>query len=114
MGMGGGLVLVLLAPCCGEVLWVPRQMRYSPPGQAQGPLIHPTPPLVPTGRRALPFPYLVGKIHQAIGRAMSGSHIQLLLEFRLISCQAACRLGSRDFHKIWLAWLHTLLRKKLV
>ena len=23
----------------------------SPPGQAPGPLIHPTPPLVPTGRR---------------------------------------------------------------
>src|SRR5438105_3845500 len=39
-------------------------MRYPPPGQAQGPLIHPIPPLVPTGRRALPFPHVVGKIHQ--------------------------------------------------
>src|SRR5258706_4658404 len=28
------------------------------PGQAQGPLIHPTPPLVPTGRRGAPIPRL--------------------------------------------------------
>src|SRR5260221_242562 len=33
---------------------------------------------------------------------------------RLISPQAACRLGSRDFHKLWLAWLPTLLRKQVV
>src|SRR5713101_5156109 len=25
------------------------QLNHMPPGQAQGPLIHPTPPLVPTG-----------------------------------------------------------------
>ena len=36
------------------------------------------------------------------------------LMFRLISRQAACRLGSRDFHEIWLARLPTLLRKNLV
>ncbi len=66
MGMGGGLVLVLVAPRFGEVLWILRQMRYPSRGQAQGPLIHPTPPLVPTGRWALPFPYVVGTIHQVM------------------------------------------------
>src|SRR5258706_1091243 len=41
MGMGGGLVLVLVAPRFGEVLWILRQMRYPSRGQAQGPLIYP-------------------------------------------------------------------------
>src|SRR5690242_16736247 len=47
--MGGGLVLVLLAT---RFVGVPRgQPVSSARGQAQGPLIHPTPPLVPTGCR---------------------------------------------------------------
>src|SRR5713101_294207 len=39
----------------------------SPPGQAQGPLIHPTPPLVPTGciqDAGRTFPDAVGTIHR--------------------------------------------------
>ncbi len=39
----------------------------SPPGQAQGPLIHPTPPLVPTGciqDAGRTFPDSVGTIHR--------------------------------------------------
>jgi hypothetical protein len=46
--MGGGLVLVLVevrSVCCTE----PRRIPL-PPGQAQGPRIRPTLPLVPTGR----------------------------------------------------------------
>jgi len=50
---GGGLVLVLVA---WRVVWVAwGQPVSSPPGQAQGPLIHPTAPLVPTGGRT-PLP----------------------------------------------------------
>jgi len=57
---GGGLVLVLLA---WRVVWVPwGQPVASPRGQAQGPRIHPTAPLVPTG--CSPFPHSVGNIHQ--------------------------------------------------
>src|SRR5437763_234619 len=40
--------------------------------------------------------------------------IWLDLLFRLISRQAACRLDSCVFHKMWLAWLPALLRKNLV
>src|SRR5713101_1530093 len=40
----------------------------SPPGQAPGPLIHPTPPLVPTGCRTH-LPHSVGKVHQEAGDA---------------------------------------------
>jgi hypothetical protein len=36
------------------------------------------------------------------------------LVFRLISCQAACRLGSHDSRQKRLVRLPTLLRKKLV
>jgi hypothetical protein len=59
-------VLVLAAPRFGKVLWIPHQMRYPPPGQAPGPHIHPSLPLVPTGRRALPLPHVVGTIHQVM------------------------------------------------
>jgi hypothetical protein len=38
--------------------------------------------------------------------------IQLM--FRLISRQAACRLESDDFHKMWLLRLPALLHKNLV
>ncbi len=47
--MGGGLVPVLLALRFVRVV-VPH------PGQAQGPRIHPTPPLVPTGHQGAPLP----------------------------------------------------------
>jgi hypothetical protein len=36
------------------------------------------------------------------------------LTFRLISCQAACRPGSRDSRQKRLVWLPTLLHKQLV
>ena len=39
------------------------------PGQAQGPRIHPTPPLVPTGRGRTSFPVLIVKLHH---RALVG------------------------------------------
>jgi len=46
---GGGLVLVLMA---WRVVWVGwGQPVSSPPGEAPGPLLHPTAPLVPTGCR---------------------------------------------------------------
>src|SRR5713226_5325107 len=47
--MGGGLVLVLVG-MRPVGLREPRPPDM-PPGQVQGPLIHPTPPLVPTGCR---------------------------------------------------------------
>jgi len=46
---GGGLVLVLVAWRWVWVAW--GQPIASPRGQAQGPLLHPTAPLVPTGCR---------------------------------------------------------------
>ena len=49
-GQGGGLVLVLVAT---RFLWsvmLPHGMTSPGRGQAQGPHIHPTSPLVPTGR----------------------------------------------------------------
>ncbi|HLQ29054.1 MAG TPA: hypothetical protein VK140_07455 [Ktedonobacteraceae bacterium] len=47
MGQGGGLVLVLVATrASGDCV---EQTVAPQPGQAPGPLIHSTPPLVPTG-----------------------------------------------------------------
>src|SRR5260221_9415275 len=45
---------------------MPCQMTDPQPGQAQGPLIHPIPPLVPTGRPGAPIPRFAR--HNSSGR----------------------------------------------
>jgi hypothetical protein len=53
------------------------------PGQAPGPRIHPTPPLVPTGWQTPPFPHLVGNIHQAKLLAITVFSLSKTLHFTL-------------------------------